>query len=371
MEIVRQQRMIYLSDDLRSSLLDAMPGPAMVLNQNRQIVAANQILLRTLALPSVETLLGHRPGEGVFCTHSHETPGGCGTAEACTECGAVQAIIESLESRGRSTKECRIQTEGQSGGGALDFRMHASYLKIEGEVFVVLGLEDISSEKRRKVLERVFLHDMINLCGGLQGLATVLEEGADAATESTCKRGITQISTLLLDEIAAHREMLAAERGELIPEIAAVDVGLLFRRLGTAYEHHAVAAGRILRFVITPTARFLSDPVLLGRVLGNLIKNALEASAEGETVTVSCEPEKDGPAFTVHNPRVIPRAHQLQIFQRSFSTKDGTGRGLGTYSVRLLTERYLEGGVSFRSEAGVGTEFRVQIPWDLSQRKCA
>ncbi len=57
----------------------------------------------------------------------------------------------------------------------------------------------------------------------------------------------------------------------------------------------------------------------------------------------------------------MPREVQLQIFQRSFSTK-GLGRGLGTYSVRLLTERYLKGSVSFTSSAEFGTTFRVRCP---------
>ena len=51
---------------------------------------------------------------------------------------------------------------------------------------------------------------------------------------------------------------------------------------------------------------------------------------------------------------------QLQIFQRSFSTK-GLTRGLGTYSVKLLTENYLKGKVSFMSNALEGTVFSVEL----------
>jgi sensor histidine kinase regulating citrate/malate metabolism len=51
----------------------------------------------------------------------------------------------------------------------------------------------------------------------------------------------------------------------------------------------------------------------------------------------------------------------LQIFQRSFSTK-GAGRGLGTYSIKLLGERYLHGTVSFASSAEQGTIFQISLP---------
>ncbi|MGK0289243.1 MAG: sensor histidine kinase regulating citrate/malate metabolism, partial [bacterium] len=65
--------------------------------------------------------------------------------------------------------------------------------------------------------------------------------------------------------------------------------------------------------------------------------------------------------FSVHNPAVISKDIQLQIFQRSFSTK-GENRGLGTYSVKLLSEQYLNGKVRFSSEAGKGTTFYVRYP---------
>jgi signal transduction histidine kinase len=58
----------------------------------------------------------------------------------------------------------------------------------------------------------------------------------------------------------------------------------------------------------------------------------------------------------------MPADVQLQVFQRSFSTKAASGRGVGSYSVRLLTESYLGGRVSFVSEPGLGTTFTVELP---------
>ncbi len=100
---------------------------------------------------------------------------------------------------------------------------------------------------------------------------------------------------------------------------------------------------------------------LLLRVLCNMIKNALEACGKGETVTAGCARQDGHVEFRVHNPGCMPREVQLQVFQRSFSTK-GTGRGLGTYSIKLLTERYLHGHVSFISTPEQGTTFSVRYP---------
>lgn len=73
-----------------------------------------------------------------------------------------------------------------------------------------------------------------------------------------------------------------------------------------------------------------------------MIKNALEASLPASTVTISSKRDKEIVRFSVHNGTYMPRDVQLQLFQRSFSTK-GIGRGLGTYSMKLLGEKYLKG----------------------------
>jgi signal transduction histidine kinase len=105
-----------------------------------------------------------------------------------------------------------------------------------------------------------------------------------------------------------------------------------------------------------------TDMALLMRVLGNLVKNALEATPPGGTVTVGCHAAiENAVEFFVHNAACIPNEIQLQIFKRSFSTK-GTGRGLGTYSVKLLTERFLDGKADFSSTPGAGTIFFVRFP---------
>jgi sensor histidine kinase regulating citrate/malate metabolism len=62
----------------------------------------------------------------------------------------------------------------------------------------------------------------------------------------------------------------------------------------------------------------------------------------------------------VKNENVMTEEVQMQLFHRSFSTK-GNGRGLGTYSIRLLTENYLKGEVGFTSSASTGTIFTVTL----------
>ena len=66
--------------------------------------------------------------------------------------------------------------------------------------------------------------------------------------------------------------------------------------------------------------------------------------------------------FSVHNDAVMPPEVQMQVFQRSFSTKARLGRGIGTHSMRLFGERYLGGKVDFISREFAGTTFTLTLP---------
>ena len=81
---------------------------------------------------------------------------------------------------------------------------------------------------------------------------------------------------------------------------------------------------------------------------------------------MNCSATDEAVTFSVTNPGVIPRDVQLQIFQRSFSTKGDRGRGVGTYSIKLLGEQYLRGTMGFKTDASNGTTFWLRLPKTLT-----
>jgi len=105
-----------------------------------------------------------------------------------------------------------------------------------------------------------------------------------------------------------------------------------------------------------------TDLRLLKRVITNMLRNAMEATKSGDRVTLRCCEEGDRVVFLVHNDSVMPEEVQMQLFQRSFSTKADTGRGIGTHSMKLIGERYLHGEVGFTSRAPEGTTFWIKLP---------
>lgn len=357
-EVDASYRSIAGSDLLRL-ILDAMPDSVMVLNRFRQIVFGNRAvvdLARSLGSPGY---LGLRPGELLSCRHAVALEAGCGTGIACRTCGAVLAIIEAIEGR-RDTRECRISRRSPQGPEALDFRVWTTPFQWQGCDYVLFVAADIADEKRRRVLERIFYHDILNTAGVISTMTGMLADGAIEFEE--VKDDLCHASETLVHEIKSQRILLAAENSELAIKWETLRTRAFLEELAHTFRNHEVAHGR--RIEIAPGAadrEFVSDPALLARVLGNLVKNALEASAEGQVVTLGCRDDGREIAFTCRNEQAIPHDVQLQIFQRSFSTK-GSDRGIGTYSVKLLTEKYLRGRVSFASTPEVGTVFIVTLP---------
>ena len=107
--------------------------------------------------------------------------------------------------------------------------------------------------------------------------------------------------------------------------------------------------------------KFQTDPVLLSRVLVNMVKNALEAPNTMPVVTLGCTAKNNHIDFYVHNNAYIAEDAAKYIFQPMCSTK-GNNRGFGTYSIRLIGENYLNGKVWFESLPETGTTFMIQLP---------
>jgi nitrogen-specific signal transduction histidine kinase len=341
------------------TVMDAVPVVVMILNRERQIVFANRQTLGFLQRFSQEDLLGLRPGEALSCNRSKLTAGGCGTTRFCEECGAIKAILKSHEGTA-DVEECHIT---RFDGDALDLKVWATPLEYEGARLTFFALSDISDEKRRRILERLFFHDILNTVGSLYGFADLLTEIPleDPHAESIAK-SIFQMSKNVIYEIQAQQELAAAESKDLVPSFEKLNSMQLLERVTQAYASHQTARDKeIVIDKTTVSVDFVSDQNLLKRVIGNMAKNALEASKPGDSITLGCRREDGRICFYVHNPGYMQKSVQLQVFQRSFSTK-GVGRGLGTYSIKLLTTRYLGGEVHFDTSPEKGTTFTVSIP---------
>jgi signal transduction histidine kinase len=251
--------------------------------------------------------------------------------------------------------------------------VRATQVDIDGKDYTVVSLRDISHEKRRLALERIFFHDILNTLSALSNWTHLLNTSSGERQDRARER-ISRLVGQLEREIQLQRTLLEAEQGTLRPHRVAVMPATLLADLQAMFADTQAAQQRTLAVEDRcPGVELVTDPVLLGRVLINMVKNAFEATPVGGEVRLWCEREtsptvegepepRDTVAFHVHNAAEIAPVVASRVFQRSFTTKSGTGHGLGTYGMRLLGERYLGGRVSFVTSATDGTVFTIRLP---------
>lgn len=351
-----------LDSPLVQTILDTLDSYALVLNAHRQILAASPAFLNALGLEQSEVNHALRPGEALDCVHAAQGPDGCGSSEACRGCGAVLAILAAQgaeKASGPVEGECLLSHVREGRWTCSEFKVKASPLSLGEHHFVVLVLRDISSEKRREALERIFLHDIANSLQGLRGWAELLE--GKMRDPERAAQGILRVSEHLADEVASQRLLLQAEQGQLEANMATFPLAPFLEELDELLGRHACSAERHRELECTePRLALRTDRSLLLRVVQNMAINALEATPPGGTVRLRFTATPD-PVFHCENPGSIPPEVAERIFQRSFSTKGQRGRGLGTYSMKLLGEGFLKGRVSFTTDPTRGTCFSFRL----------
>ena len=329
-----------------------------ILNDNRQIVFANDILMKTLDVGNVNQILGKRFGEAINCRFAFTEEAGCGTTEHCRYCGAVNAMMQCQKTGLKTTSECRVRRMVNDTENFLDIEVTATPFVHENHNYTIFSLLDITDRKRRAIIEKIFFHDVMNVASGLQGFFEIFDSINQEEQQDFIKMGAS-LSQQIIDEIITQRLLAQAENHELAVSPEPINSLAFVQQIADDLQFLEVAKGK--QIVISKDSldvTFDSDPVLLRRVLNNMVKNALEASTEGQTVTITVEKIDEKLKLSVHNPKFMTRDVEMQVFMRSFSTK-GKQRGLGTYSMKILGEQFLGGTVDFTTSESEGTIFFI------------
>ncbi|MBN2279042.1 MAG: GHKL domain-containing protein [Candidatus Marinimicrobia bacterium] len=356
------QNQEFISFDFINELANAANNIFLILNENRQIVFANNKFLEILGLAVKRDILGSRLGEALQCKYSDVMEAGCGTSRFCTACGAMQAIMAALEGRD-CENECRILTKTKD---AFDLAIKAKPFLFKNSTYVFISAIDISDLKRKEVLERVFFHDILNTAGGLYGLAELLKMNTDPDPESIDI--IFNLSDKLIKEIESQRMLINAENGRLQLNEDELYLPQYLEMIQSMVDKNPVIRHVNIEIKEVGEVYLKTDGTLLQRVLINMIKNAAEASQADDRITIKGTVNKNRLSISIHNPAFIDEKVQLQIFQRSFSTK-GLGRGIGTYSMKLFGEKYLKGKVYFESSIESGTTFFIDLPYNIKEKE--
>jgi len=165
-------------------------------------------------------------------------------------------------------------------------------------------------------------------------------------------------------------DLVRLDSGKIRLNIEPVDLGKLLRDLELQYRPLAQARGLQLR-VRAAVGTAVSDPILLQRILGNMISNAVKYTQRGG-ILVACRGTAHGPRVEIWDTGIgIAPVHQREIFREFYKVPGHTGTedgfGLGLHIVKRLTH-ILGHPLSLASRPGRGTVFRLMLtPTDPEQ----
>jgi len=185
-------------------------------------------------------------------------------------------------------------------------------------------------------------------------------------------KDLTRLSAQISSSIGALGDMLdsllALSRLDVAgiqPDIRAFELSPMFQRLAASFRRAAVDRNQTLIF--HPTALWAeSDPLMVERILANLISNALRYTRVGGRIFVTVRRRGDHVLLEVRDngPGIAPE-HQAEIFAEFYqignsAREQGKGLGLGLSIIDRLA-RALQIEVRLRSAPGRGTTFGILL----------
>ncbi len=346
-------------------ILDAFPQPTALLDPEERVISVNINFLKLFSIKNSDQLTGKQPVEMFRCI-SADTIYEQSNAGKCHECGVILNLKGNRATSQRFTERCNLTFADET--GHLDelhnMKVTTSPFTLDGERYYLFSITDISHEVRRRLLDKIFFHDVLNKAGNIVGILDILNLiGNDDKRSDELYQTLKSTSNDLICEIKYQRDLSSAENNELIPVFLPKSSFEILDSTRKEIVNSAIAFEReITLFACSPDQEIVTDDLLLRRILINMLKNALEATNRGGKVILGCEQvDHEYFRFWVHNEQTIPVEIQQRLFKKTTSTK-GANRGLGTFSIKLIGEKYLKGKVNFISSAYTGTYFMIDLP---------
>lgn len=234
------------------------------------------------------------------------------------------------------------------------------------------------AEAMRDDLTRMIVHDLrtpLTAISASLGLLKQLpsESMNDAQTRVVDRTArAAQRLNRMIDDILTVGKM---ETGELKPERKEVVLADLLRERLDTFQAQAESEGKVLLLDCEPELQAFLDPALTGRVIENLVGNALKYTEQGGRIAVSAQ-EKNGYLHlrVQDDGEGVPDNYKEYIFKKFGQAPQEDGRparkgtGLGLTFCRLVAE--VHGGKIWVDDAsGGGSDFHVQLPARRPERQ--
>ena len=221
-------------------------------------------------------------------------------------------------------------------------------------------------------------HDLKSPLSSIIGFTGIMQdEGGVSPRYQKYLQNISKASTHILNLINSLLDLARLETGKLTIDHIPISLKPLMDDIVEGFRPQAIAKNIDLQFQfnITPSVVYVSDPMRITQILGNLISNALKFTEAGKvTITVSAVETSEksdlvqidvadtGIGISEENTRRI-----FEEFERVATSRQYEGTGLGLTITKKLIN-LLKGTISLESKAGEGSHFSIVLPFEKGEQ---
>lgn len=258
-----------------------------------------------------------------------------------------------------------IEASGRIEAGDYGARVPVSggrEMRTLGRAFNQMSERLEASDARRRAFLADVAHELRTPLTVMQGQLEAIEDGvyeADAERIAALLSHARSMARLVED----LRTISLAEVGALELELVEVDVAALCEEVAAAYRPSAESHGVTLGVEVVQPIRAIADAASLGRVLGNLVSNAIRHTRTGGRVTIRISGDLASEAAVIEvvdDGEGMTAELAATAFERFAKGPGSDGSGLGLAIAADLVEAQ-NGRIELDSELGAGTHVRVQL----------
>ena len=234
---------------------------------------------------------------------------------------------------------------------------------------VLVTLHDLTQIRRVHTTRREFVtnvsHELRSPLASIKAIVETLESGAleerELAVEFLARIGRdVDRMTLLVNDLL---ELSRLESGYTQINLVPVDIRpIIDDAVQTVGRRTAVDVSVRMNGDLPPV---LGEGHMVWRVLTNLLENAVKATSDRGSVTVTASAEERSVVISVRDTGAgIGRDHLPHVFERFYKidrSRSDSGTGLGLAIVKHIVQAH-GGEVDVESEEGVGTTFSFTLP---------
>ncbi len=379
-EKINQQMANVGEKGLVQNVMESSPGYVLVLNEQRQIVAANRKFLSTFGFKNIESAKGLRPGEAFLCgNRSAEL--GCGCGPLCSRCTMFGAILKSLQEKAIVSGESYMATETING----EFEIFVSSVEFEREPYVVVTLMDVTKQRDLQRQYNAAMQEMY--CSAKMSSMITLASGLAHEINNPLSILMGNIS-FIQNKYQADNETIfliakAIKAGERIENIVRemlrlstkqYDAFMVFSVTECLKKLFSILKGDLARFGIDLTLNISGDHCNtrgflfdFEQAISHIIQNARDGvaaqSGNAKSILVTVNTLNEQIFITVQdNGCGIEPENLKKITDPFFTTKPpGKGMGLGLSYVYQVVHS-MKGSLGIESVFGKGTVVNVVLP---------